>query len=457
MCISILSERYITFELLAEHVFLDIKEGKLHTRVVYDLIFSLPNIWENPEFICINPNILLKDGKLKVEVVDAPGAESADDVVYDIPVGFGKGFDVNTHTFSVKVIDLAKPESPRIIDLYGEVVKTPKILIPDNMASDILAARIMSECGTVFKIHLERLEANKNYAMRLVIEPVELVGLSEPRNLDMFGLMPIKINWTQAATITCHKNCWFNCKKLLARTALLSKELAARAAAIEAMISDDKLKMARVKRSRITLIVPAGFSIIREKSQGCISSMGPVSTKDSREFFLYAGGIEPHWIDDVESFGLHIWGYMSQYAKADPKSKEYITTALGVDHKNVSLLVDSFVMHKPPLLEIADSKGGLFKALDVPEDEAQNIIRDIASDSRITKQFNFIGYVIPFTVKYQYLNLWNRLRFIWERTKPLLAFWLALISVILGAAALSDSFKTSCIQAINFVKKFLGF
>lgn len=454
MCISILSERYITFELLAEHIFLEIKKGKLHAREVYDCIFSLSNDWGEPQFTCISPHMLLKDGELNVKAVIAPGAGSADDVVYNTPIGFGSNFNVDTRTLSIKISDLRKPESPQTIDLSGEVISPLRIIVPHDIVADELAVQVISVCGTLFELHLPPLKANTNYAMRLVVEPVELVGLSPPRCLDRFGLLPIKASWTQDASITCPKHCWFDCKKLLVKTQRQNPELVAPAAAIEAIISNDKLKIVRVKQNRITLILPAGYNLLRETTIGCISSMGSVSTNDYREFFQYAGGIEQHWVDDVEFLGFHIWKYMSQWAKTDPKSKEYITTALGIQHNNSSLIVDSLAKHN--LIEIVDLDRGLYKPKNVTEDIVQKVLREIASDPEISKSFDFAGYRIQFTIQYRYLSAWNQVRFVWEKTKLIMAFWLAVAAIILGLAALSGQFRTACLEVIRFVQKIFG-
>jgi len=433
MCISILCDQYVTAELIGEYVFLNFDQGIIKVREVYDVFFTPWADWTDIRFICISPHVLIKDNRLCVSVVAAPGAGGIDDNVYDNPIGFGRKFSVGDPAFSVRICDVRNPANPQIIEVAGKVI-TPEIRIPSQISNDDSAIEVMSHCGTVFELCLPPLKANTTYSMRLVVEPVELLGLSHPRNLEEFDLKSVKINWKQDASITCPKNCLFDYKKLLEQVKKFP-EVATAAGAIEAIVSNRELMIIRVKRSRIVLVLPPGCDLYREKTIGCILPVVSATTQDSRFFSEYYGGTEKYFADDIESLGTGIWEYLQQWAKNDPKTKEFITTALGAQHNNCSLLVDC--MAKKNLIELVDPQRGLYKARDVSSQVLAIALKDIATDPEISAKFIWAGYRIQFAIQYVYLSKSDRLKFLWIKIKFRLAFWLAVLGIVLSVIALS--------------------
>ena len=426
MCISVLSAKYFTMELMGEYVFLQFNQGQIQAREVYDFFFSVSADWSEPMLICISPHNLLSNGVLRVAPVAGPGAGGPDDAVYESPVGFGREYEPHGRIFSIQIHDVKNPNSPTTIKIGGRVI-IPEISIHPDIQNDKSANEVMSACGTVFQVHLPNLQANENYAMRLVIEPVELLGLTSPRSLDQFDVKPYKAMWRQDAEIKCPKNCWLEYKGLLEQTRHKKPDLASSALAIEAMIVDQALTITRTKRHRIVIVVPRGCDIYRDNAMGCIVPLGPVSTEDGRLFYEYYGGIEKFWIDDIESLGRGVWHYLMKWA-GEPKTKEFMTTALGVQHNNCSLIVDAMV--KKGAVILVNKQKGLYQGCPMLEEQLSRILEGIATDQAIVSRFVWAGYRIYYAVEYSYLSHKDRLRFVWEKFKLRTVFWIALVGLI---------------------------
>jgi len=433
MCISILSAKYITMNLFCESVFLRFEKGKIFAREIYDLFFTISSDWDKPRIICVSPHNLIKDGAIQAKSIAAPGAGGKDDVVYDTPAGFGKGFRPDEKIFSVKIYDSKIPNNPQTVEFSGQVV-VPEISFCDGLEKDTSVADIMKLCGTAFELRLPTLKANVNYAMRLILEPVELLGLSLPRCLDRINPYSIKARWRQEGTITCPRNCLFDYKKLLEDTRQNSASLATSIGAIEAAIYDRHLTIVKARRNRILLILPEGCDLHRETIAGCILPIGAKTASDSRLFCEYYGGTDKYWGDDPSPLSYAIWNYLERWGQAEAKTKESITTALGVPHNNCSLLVDSMTEKK--LICVVDEKRGLYKACNVPPETLDRIIEDIATDPEIEDKFAWVGYRIQFAVEFSYVSDKDEKKIRLDNIKSKLTFWLSLTGVILGAAAL---------------------
>jgi len=433
MSISILSTKYFTLDLLGHYVFFRFDQGKLQAREVYDLFFTPSSDWDNARFICISPHALIQDNKLLVSAVPAPGAGSQENGVYDSPVGFGREFCPDTQVFSAKIQDLKNLNNPSIFEISGRVI-VPEISLPASIENDPSAIEVMSKCGTIFELRLPQLKANVSYAMRLVLKPFELLGLSSPRNLDEYELKSINVRWRQNASISSTEHCWSDYWRLLEKTKQTYSPFAASAATIQAIIADPTLTMTRAKRIRVLLVLPPGCDLYRERAIGTILPLGPVNTPDSRSFYEYYGGIERFWVDDIESLGRGIWSYLRQWAGTEPKTKEQITTTLGVQHDNCCLIVDAMLTKE--VVGLVDLKRGLYKACDVSEEKLNRALEDIATDHKVINKFSWAGYIIQFRVEYTYLSRKDKWRLYWQKIMPILAFWLALAGVILALLAL---------------------
>ena len=193
MCISVLSAKYLTMELVGEYVFLRVDQGHIQVREVYDFFFSVSANWVAPVLVCVSPHALVSNNIIHVGAISAPGAGGPEDAVYEAPVGFGREYDPVSKVFSVQVHDVKNPHQPTTIKLEGRVIIPTEISLHQSIRNDAAAANVvMSACGTVFHVHLPDLQANECYAMRLVVEPAELLGLTSPRSLEQFDLKPLR-------------------------------------------------------------------------------------------------------------------------------------------------------------------------------------------------------------------------------------------------------------------------
>lgn len=433
MCISILAERLITLELFGEYIYIRFNGGLISVTEVYDLFFSVSADWKKPRLTCISPHFLLSDNRLCVISKGAPGTGGLYDEVYKRPIGFGLNFSPGDRLFSVKTYDLTNLKNPQIIEISGEVIR-PTVVVPTDQKESPLTGEVMSECGTVFDLHLPALRANVIYVMRLVVEPVELLGLPQARNLDEAAHESIRPYFVQDAAVTCPKSCRFDYLRLLQKTKEELPDLSDPIGSIAAKISDRRLSIVRSKRARIVLAWPKGCDLYREECQGSITSMGSPKAVGENIFQEYYGGTEAFWEDDIWSLGYGIWRYLAERAKAEPKKKELITTALRVQHENCSLIVDK--MAGKGIINLVDGNKDLYQACHVTEEKLNRGLEEIAMDPEVSDRFVWRGYRIIFAIKYAYLSDEDRRRLVWERKRPIVALWLAIISILLGVIAL---------------------
>lgn len=430
MCLSILSEKLVNLELLGEYIYISFDNGRIVTKELYDLFFSISCDWKEPRFICISPHFLLSDGKLNVYSFGAPGSGGPYDVVYERPVGFGSTYSAEEHTFSIKTYDVRDLKTPQIISVSGKVVEPKEIIVDSKLKDSSLAVEVMSLCGTVFELCLPELKANVIYAMRLMIEPAILVGLPEPRNLDEVAYESIRPYWIQDATVSCPKNCKFDFVQLLQKTREELPDLTETVHFIESKVVDKRLTIASSRRNRIVLIWPAGCELHRNVCQGSIMPHGSPKAIGENIYQEYYGGSDEFWIDDIFSLSRGIWEYLSEWAKAEPKSKEFITTALRVQHANCSLIVDKMADKK--IIDLIDVNKGLYQACQATEEKVNSALEEIAMDSDILDKFDWTGYRILFAINYAYLSEHDRIKLDLTKRRPVIAYWLAIISIVLA-------------------------
>jgi hypothetical protein len=434
MCISLLSDRVVTIHLLGEYIYLRLDGQTVRAKEVYDFFFSVSSDWDKPRLVLVSPHVLIdEENRLHVKPSTTPGSNQDEEDFYSHPIGFGCKFDPTQRIFSAKICNTKKTATPQTLTLAGEVI-VPTVSVNATIENDLSALEVMSSCGTTFELSLPSLQANKVYAMRLTVKPVELLGLNEARNLEQFGLDPVRPNWIQDAVVTCPKNCWFDYKQLLQRTKEDLPDLKPAADAIAAIVTDTRLTIARIERARIVLAAPMSWRLVRGQSMGCITPGGIPVTKSPNVYTEYYGGIETYWTDDVIKVGQAIYTYLSRWAAGDPKTKEYITTALGIQHENCSLLVDK--MAERQIIEIVDAVRGLCRVRKTEERLLYDVLEDIAKDPDVNAKFDWSGYRIPFTVQYAYLNVSDQRRLDWARKLPKVALWLALIGIVVAVVGL---------------------
>ncbi len=433
MCVTIctVSGGRVTSSFFEESIFVRIVEGRVDVREVYDVFFTPRKDMVAQRLLCISPHDLLGDGDLAVEVLGAPGSGTEDDKVYAKPLGCGHAFDHKTRQFAVGIRGTNRRFAPTVETFAGETI-TPQVAIPPSIDNE-RARAIMHEIGTVFELRLPDLSAGTRYAMRLVIQPYKLLGLSGPQPLE-FAATKWPIQWTQHLSIWCPKSCHYNVCDLLRETGK-SPSLANDANAILALVDSSDLQILMSEQHRILLILPPGCELGGDDAVGCNWRSGTFPLQDSGLAVEWAGGTKHYWTDDIECVSRRIWEYLSHWSKGNPKPVEFLTTALNVAHENCALVVDGLA--ELGALELVDQRQGLYKGRDLsPEEQAQKF-EALAVDPRVKDSFKWMGYEIRYWVRYRYLSRMARAYHVWtSQVRPVLGFWLAVAGVALGTASI---------------------
>ena len=123
----------------------------------------------------------------------------------------------------------------------------------------------------------------------------------------------------------------------------------------------------------------------------------------------------------------------------EPKTKEFMTTALGVQHNNCSLVVDA--MEEKKAVVLVDKQKGLYQACPIVEELLAKVLREIATDRKLVDSFAWTGYRIYYAVEYPYLSPRDKRKFVWEKFKLRTAFWFALVGLLAALFALSEHVK----------------
>jgi len=393
------------------------------------VFFTASEEIQNASLVCISPHDLIREASARISVAAAPGVGSADDLAYNSPVAFGGEFDAKTHVFSAKIADLTKTASPQTVMLIDEVV-TPEIFIPAPLRSDVAHA-VMGETGTIFELRLRPLDKERMYALRLILEPQRLLGVSQQRPIESRLLTPPGV-WSVDLHMICPRTCFFDAVQLLQTTRRL-REFAETAAAAENIICDPELRVLGSDYVRIVLVLPPRADLRREHSIGCIVPLGPTALPSGQLVHQWVGGTKRFWVDDVESVARAVWNYLSTWARAEPKSKEAISTALGASHQNCSIVVDSLAEHGA--IELADTDRRLYTAKQLSDRTLASITESISRDNKVKNRFEWTGYRVQYQVSYGFLRPRDKARMIWSKLVPYIALFLAILGLILSLIA----------------------
>ena len=430
MCLTLLSYRYVRLGMMAEHVSVEVEGGRLGSREVYDLFFQIATDWPGARLLCVSPHDLVnrEDGRLMVKVAAAPGAGGPDDELYSRGSGHGCEYDPRDRTFRVRLAG-GHPLRPRI-ESYSGTVLTPEARIPEAIQGSEEAMLIMGRSGTVFELLLGDLKPGA-YALRLQVVPAQLLGLPDRRHRGrsrgsrQFGL------WAQDASIYCAKTCRFNHQRLVEKSGQY-EAFAQGAAIIQSVAQCPGLNILPIDRHRIVLIAPRDGSLGRENAPGCIWSVGVYAVTGGRLAMEWTGGAETYWRDDIESTARRILAYLREWASGDPKTKEDVTSALNGGHDNTSLVLDKLVSEGL----VRGQHGRYAPAPGTGPPAVDTACEAAATDPGVVRDFDWVGFEIRLCIYYQWLDGFERVRSVWAKLTSSLAFWLALLSVILSILAL---------------------
>ena len=398
MCLAFLakSSRYFSVDFLGETIFLSIVGGRLRAREFYDCVFEVSREWKDARLVCMSPHDLFRDGILAVNLQPEkviPGlARPEDNIIYDGRLGCEAHYD--SQIVTVKVPGVTAEDSP-VSEAYSGTLLRPRALVPVEIQQQVTALDIMRSSGTLFQIMLGDLEAGKKYAMRLVVEPYQLLGLKD----SLCVQREPNPRWRQEACIFSPKTCRFNFEKSLERTLTEVPDVAPGAAILRDIIChrEDYPVTLPIKRHRMLLVAHDSDYVDPRKEVGQVwhTNSGTLDGHNSVE--EWTSGTNIFWRDDPECLAAEIWEYLSGYGG---KIKEDITPALGISHESCSLIVDE-LKQRGALAEDPDHR---FWVVRLEPAQRQAVFEQLAADPHVHAHLHWRGYVIPYAFYYDYLS-----------------------------------------------------
>jgi hypothetical protein len=418
----------VTCNLLGESIFLEIAEGRLRVREVYDIVFTPLQSVQGARLLCLSPHKLISGNTIRLSVARAPGAGAPEDIIYKKPLGCECNFDHISHRFSATVRETSNRLTQMTQSFSAEVIvpeKTVPSAINNKKALDILEG-----IGTIFELCLPNLQAGVQYIVRLLVEPEKLLGLSDLLPIDLESKVPIE--WAQQASIICPKTCHYNICDLLTK-ARQSPLLADYAAAALALIDADNLRFIMPELHRILLILPAGCEMIGDDAVGCIWCSAIHQLPNYSLAVEWSGGTKHYWTDDVECVARRIWEHLRNWSQGNPKPTEFLTTALGIPHDNCALVANSLCRHNA--FRLVDDVRGLFAANDLRDSDQASLFEKVALDSKVRASFRWMGFEIRYRVRFRYVSPAAKRQRKWAtEVRPTLALLMSAIALVLSLA-----------------------
>ena len=404
MCITLMTQEYARLKLLGETIYASFQDGRLTVTEVYDIFFST-GVRPLEHLLCVSPHSLIGAHGLTVHVDPTPGVGGEPhDAIYQHGATKDCAFDPATRVFKVVIPGGKERFFPSKETFRGQVV-SPTVRLLECVEGSPEISAVMSFCGTVFKLEFHGLEGNTDYAFRLVVSPSRLLGLAEPRQLNPLDGERFTTLSAQDGVIQCPKTALLTVRELLTVTSTRLPHLRRAVAQILSLIQADGFVTLTPLRQRILLVLPTGADF-EESSVGCIMWVGKHHHPGLGLVGEWAGGGQMYWPDDPELVAKRIFDYLDDWAVAEPKSKEDISTALQGPHENCSLIVDKLVEHG--LVRQPDPNRGAFQAVPLREDEVEVGIRKIVWDHSLIHAFGWMGYECRFTTRHQYVSPENR-------------------------------------------------
>ena len=430
MCLALLA-KYNKIDIVFEQIFLSWKDTLLQAHEVYDIFFTAAESLENARIYAISPHNLVNNKDVTVRCA-IPGAGSPDDVCYQQLGGYKGTYDAATRLFQVVVPLGVDPYKLKIEEYSGEVL-VPDVHIPDSLTSDKLALDIMEECGTLFEISLGTLERGKNYAFRLIIDPLELLGVPPSRPLDLEGVDEIQYNWMQDAAIMCPKTCRFNFVELVSGIRQDQEEYAEAAANVQSIVLESEQYLLPVKRHHILAILPPEAELVTGDCEGYAWAVARHVLNDGRLAVVWSAGTKDYWMDDAESLAAHIYEHFKSWtSKGQSKTKEDVALSLFTFENNCSIIVDS-LCNLGLLIKVDEDR---YKAADATDAKLEETLREVAMLKEVVDGFKWVGYQIRYSFRYKYLSSEGKQLLSVRRRRRDLAYWISIAAFIIGLVSL---------------------
>jgi hypothetical protein len=452
-CLAFLADRYVPLDLMVEGVFMSVASGKLTAHEVYDIVFRLNTAWKDARILAVSPHCLAENGGLRARVSVTPGAGGQDDVFFSDMVLYNTSYHESTQEVHLTLPAHGNPLQTGTTKYSGKVIE-PTLAIPRSIAQSPAACQIMTEFGTVFELNCGDLEADRPYAIRLVLDPLQLLALPDRRPLDVKEIDEIVSRWVQHATIICPKTCHFNWVKLAAGTKH-NLELARQDpnisvsdldAAIEGVarilgvVTDEALRLMPIRRHQIVLVVPNRSELVAKTPDGYVWFTDSYELKDGRIAAVWEAGSDQFWRDDPEMTARVLCDYFQKYAnvKECAKTKEEASEAINAAHDVCSLIIDG-LHNKGALLEMG---GGRYIAANKSEQQTIELCQAVAASSKISTDFKWKGFQIRYSLQYRDLSeedavLLKKLR--WRRDW---SYYLAVLGIVLALLSMVVSIVT---------------
>jgi len=447
-CLALLSaDRYVPVDLMVEKMSVSIVDGTLKVHEVYDVIFTPSTRWEDARILVLSPHRLCEGAQLNAKVSITPGTRGPDNDFYNDMVLCEASLDAGTEMFSVTLPAHSGPYDTSVCKYVAKVLE-PALEIPRRIAESPAACQIMQEFGTVFELSCGTLEAGKSYAIRLILDPLELLALAEKRPLDDRKIDEIVSRWIQDATIICPKTAYFNFVKLVsgARSRLEAPEpnstiaQSQLEAAIDGVnrllgvVKNDTLTYMPIRRQQIVLVLPAGAELATRSADGYVWFTDTYVLADGKVAVVWEAGSEQFWRDDPEEIARIICEYFRKYANVPQgaKTKEEASAAIDALHENCALIMD--VLCREGALAALD--GGKYVIAKKTQEETFRICQTVAASAEIATRFTWKGFQVRYALQHRYLSKEDARLLKRTRNRRKLSYFLAIAGVVLGAISL---------------------
>jgi hypothetical protein len=409
MCLALLSDKYMHLDFMGEYIDVSFANGNLVTEEIYDLFITPRRNEDSITFLCLSPHNLLSAGALSVEVIQTPGESTPTCRNFYLDIyGYRQKYDPEDgRRFTISIPAVSDGE-PDVREYDGKVVDAT-LSLPDLLDGHGPSLDFMETQGTLFELSIPGpLIAGNCYAMRLIVKPTALLHL--PSVIPVPTGIPDQpvTRWIQYADVKNPKQCHDRIKDLLATVKGRddSDDTADLVARIRTVLAEAGPYILPIDRHRIAISLPTNAEIDEDTPVGNCMSIDARFTPAEDD----VPTMIPEWVsgrttypsDDLESSAQLVWGYLNEWAHQQAKSKEEITTATKVDHKNVSLIVDALV--DKGLVRESEPATGLYLANDKTVDEQEEVLLQLASDTPLQSRFQSRGYIIRYSLSYRYIS-----------------------------------------------------
>ncbi len=408
MCLSLISDQYFSFDLLSECISVVIADGKLLTQEVYDIFFTAADDCDNLRLHCLSPHQLISDGTLHVSADPAKDSGEYDKYFYDFQPNEPPRLS-DDGEFVLALTDASSYPRPSLQSYKGKLL-TGAASVPVHLMSDSNAVNFMNGYGTIFDLELGSVKKGEQYAVRVVVRPIRLLGLSSSRLLPASGVYGISGSYAQDAMIIDPAICHFQFTETLKMAKKKQHNLAAAATAIQSMLSLNGQYLMPIDYHRIVLLLPPSAELYRDHMKGDCTHVSTHTLQPNhsgkRVVMEWAAGRRIFWRNDPEHTAWEIWKYLK---RNDGRSVEDVSNSMSIHLKNCELLLP--IMRNAGMISpCTDARQ--FVAADLSKDEALALCKKVTEDTAVYTSFHAAPFSIRFTIQYRFFNS-PRLLAIW--------------------------------------------